>query len=176
MAALHDQGLTYHGGCSRREIAQAAITGVDGPDYPGTCRDGLPAGKLETAAVVAGTDGGELKAIVGGREAGYSGFNRALNSRRQIGSLIKPAVYLAALSKYQRYNLLSGIDDGTIEIRTQDGQIWIPENFDKTDHGIVPLHTALTNSYNRATVRLGMDIGLHRREHRLYAERAAASD
>jgi len=121
---------------------------------------GLPKGKLETAAVVAGTDGGELKAVVGSRSAGYSGFNRALSSRRSIGSLIKPAVYLAALTKSQRYNLLTGIDDGPIEVHTQDGQIWVPENFDKESHGVVPLHTALAKSYNRATVRLGMGIGL----------------
>ena len=52
MAALHDQGLTYHCGCTRREISQAAITGVDGPVYPGTCRDGLPAGKQERSVRV----------------------------------------------------------------------------------------------------------------------------
>src|SRR5262245_37925400 len=42
-AALHrlrQAGRVYACGCSRREIADSAVTGVEGPVYPGTCRDG----------------------------------------------------------------------------------------------------------------------------------------
>ena len=44
-AALHSLrglGLIYPCACSRREIADSAVEGIDGPVYPGTCRNGLP--------------------------------------------------------------------------------------------------------------------------------------
>jgi len=120
----------------------------------------LPSGKLQGAVVVASADGGELQAVVGGRHSRYAGFNRALDARRSVGSLIKPVVYLAALSRPSRYTLLTPVDDSPIEIRDRKGNVWSPENFDKTSHGPVPLHRALAHSYNQATVRLGMEVGL----------------
>ncbi len=119
----------------------------------------LPTGKLEGAVVVASADGGELQAVVGGRHSRYAGFNRALDTQRSVGSLIKPVVYLTALSRPSRYTLLTPIDDSPIEIRDRRGNIWAPENFDKRSHGMVPLHQALAHSYNQATVRLGMTLG-----------------
>ena len=57
---------------------------------------GLPA-DLQGALVLADVASGEVLALVGGREVRYAGFNRALDARRPIGSLVKPAVFLAAL-------------------------------------------------------------------------------
>src|SRR5690606_36547704 len=61
--------------------------------------DRLQSGRsdLEGAAIVTNPHTAEVLALVGGRRAGFAGFNRALDARRQAGSLIKPAVYLAAL-------------------------------------------------------------------------------
>jgi len=42
--ALQRAGLVYPCGCSRKEIAERAAMGVDGPIYPGTCRNGMPPG------------------------------------------------------------------------------------------------------------------------------------
>jgi glutamyl-Q tRNA(Asp) synthetase len=47
-AALHElrrQGRIYACACSRREIADSAVAGIEGYVYPGTCREGLPAGR-----------------------------------------------------------------------------------------------------------------------------------
>src|SRR5690606_19010148 len=42
---LRDKGLVYPCACSRREIADSAVAGLEGPVYPGTCRGGLPHGR-----------------------------------------------------------------------------------------------------------------------------------
>lgn len=42
---LQQEKLVYACGCTRREIADIAHAGIEGPVYPGTCRPGLPAGK-----------------------------------------------------------------------------------------------------------------------------------
>ncbi|MCP3867874.1 MAG: penicillin-binding protein 1B [Gammaproteobacteria bacterium] len=120
----------------------------------------LPIGKLEGAAIIAGSETGEILAVVGGRKAGYAGFNRALDAHRPIGSLVKPVVYLAALMHPNRYTLVTRIDDKPIKIGGRDGSVWKPKNFDLKAHGKVPLHQALSKSYNLATVNLGMDLGL----------------
>jgi glutamyl-Q tRNA(Asp) synthetase len=38
---LRALGLVYPCACSRREIADSAVSGIEGPVYPGTCRAGL---------------------------------------------------------------------------------------------------------------------------------------
>jgi len=52
----------------------------------------LPKRKLQAAAIVVDSSSGEVRGLVGGRRAGYAGFNRALDAIRPIGSLIKPVV------------------------------------------------------------------------------------
>jgi penicillin-binding protein 1B len=112
------------------------------------------------AMVVTDVNNGDVVAVVGGRQMRYAGFNRALDAVRPIGSLIKPAVYLSALQQSQRYTLATAISDGPVEVAGQDGSIWQPRNFDRKSHGQVLLHRALANSYNQATARLGMELGL----------------
>ena len=121
----------------------------------------LPASTLEGAIVVASPQGGEVLAVVGGREARFQGFNRALDAVRPIGSLVKPAVYLTALGMPERYSLVTPIEDAPITVRVPGGP-WSPENYDKQSHGTVTLETALAQSYNLATVRIGLDVGLDR--------------
>ncbi len=121
---------------------------------------GLPA-DLQSAMVLADVASGEVRAVVGDRSPGRDGFNRALNARRQIGSVIKPLVYLLALEHDADYNLLTRIMDEPITLKQPDGSIWSPANYDGTSHGELSLLEALTRSYNQATVRLGMNIGVH---------------
>lgn len=49
MQCLRDRGWAYDCGCTRREMAALAQPGLEGPVYPGTCRNGLPAGKSPRA-------------------------------------------------------------------------------------------------------------------------------
>lgn len=115
--------------------------------------------KIEAAVVVTSVDNGDVLAVIGGRDTRYAGFNRALEAKRQIGSLMKPAVYLTALRQSDRYTLISSLADAPISIKTPSGP-WQPQNFDHQSHGDVPLFKAMAMSYNQATARIGMDVGL----------------
>ncbi|MDX1589178.1 MAG: penicillin-binding protein 1B [Oleiphilaceae bacterium] len=125
-----------------------------------TQRAGPGAESLQGAMVVTRPQSGEVQAVVGSRTEGAMGFNRALAARRPIGSLIKPAIYLTALEHPQRYTLTSTLRDEPFRIEFENGDEWSPENFDGESHGEVPLYRALALSYNQATVRLGLDLGL----------------
>jgi penicillin-binding protein 1B len=115
--------------------------------------------ELQGAGLVTDSANGEVLALAGGRQAGFAGFNRALDGKRHVGSLIKPAVYLTALEQSKRYNLASPIDDELLEYE-QTGELWRPQNYDQTFHGRVMLYQALASSYNIATARLGLELGV----------------
>ncbi|MEJ2308184.1 MAG: penicillin-binding protein 1B [Gammaproteobacteria bacterium] len=119
----------------------------------------LKQGTLEVGAVIATPLDGEILAVIGGRQAAYDGFNRALDATRQIGSLVKPAVYLAALQQPEKYALSTILDDRQL-VLSNGSKRWAPHNYDKKEHGRVPLERALAKSYNLATVRLGLDVGI----------------
>lgn len=114
---------------------------------------------LEGAVVVTVPQSGEVAAIVGGRQVGFSGFNRALDAKRSFGSTAKPIVYLAAIET-GRFNAASVVNDMPVTIKLANGQTWTPKNDEKDFNGPVPLVRALTKSLNLATVDLGMQVGL----------------
>jgi penicillin-binding protein 1B len=122
----------------------------------------MPARTLEAAVVVTSTGHGEVLALVGGRDPRYSGFNRALDAARPIGSLVKPVVFLAALEQPQHYTLATRLDDSRFVLRQRGSEDWEPQNYDKQFHGEVPLRLALAHSYNVSTARLGLALGTDR--------------
>jgi len=115
--------------------------------------------KLEGVVVVTAPQNGEVIAMVGGRQASFDGFNRALDAKRSIGSLVKPVIYLAAVET-GRYNAASIVEDGPVEVKLANGKVWTPQNISEEYYGQVPLVRALAQSLNLATVRLGMEVGL----------------
>src|SRR5438093_9007148 len=117
---------------------------------------------LEGAVVVTDPQSGEVQALVGGRDVRYQGYNRAIDAARPVGSLLKPAIYLTALSEPSRYTLLTPIDDGPFVWKSRGAPDWEPANYDRKFHGAVPLRVALAQSYNVATARLGTELGVER--------------
>ncbi|HWS41143.1 MAG TPA: transglycosylase domain-containing protein, partial [Arenimonas sp.] len=115
--------------------------------------------ELQAGALVTDTQNGTILAAVGNRDSGTPGFNRAIDAKRPIGSLIKPFVYMLALARPEQWSLSSWLSDEEITVTTEDGKKWQPKNSDRKSHGTVTLSTALARSYNQATVRLGMQIG-----------------
>ncbi|MFZ3203880.1 MAG: penicillin-binding protein 1B, partial [Pseudomonas sp.] len=103
---------------------------------------------VEAGMVVTNPETGEVQVLIGSRQPRYAGFNRALDAVRPIGSLIKPAIYLAALERPSQYTLTSLLEDQPFSIKGQDGQVWSPQNYDRKAHGTVYLYQGLANSYN----------------------------
>lgn len=117
-------------------------------------------GKLNGAMVISSVQGGEVMALVGGRDVRYAGYNRALTARRQIGSLVKPAIYLAALENTRKYTLAKRINDGPVTVKLGSGKYWQPRNYDHRSLGGVTLLKAITHSRNTPAVRVGVDLGI----------------
>ena len=116
--------------------------------------------ELEAAVIISDIRTAEIQAVVGGKDVKYSGFNRALDIARPIGSLIKPAVYLAALERFEQYNFATPLKDESISLKSSKGKVWQPKNYDGKFRGQVPLLDGLVNSLNVPTVNLGLEIGL----------------
>ena len=121
---------------------------------------GMSPGVLQGAAVVVSVDSGDILALVGGRQRGYAGFNRAVDAQRPIGSLVKPLVYLTALERPDRFTLGSILQDTPLLLETDNGTPWSPRNYDRDFRGPVMLLEALARSYNVPAVRLGLEVGL----------------
>ena len=110
---------------------------------------------LQAAVAVVGDDGA-IHALVGGRVPD-AGFNRAMDARRPIGSLVKPFVFLAALDS-GGYHPASLVDTLAHDWYLDDGRVWRPA--DAVQAPALPLVRALAESSNRAAVNVGADVGL----------------
>lgn len=114
---------------------------------------------LQAAMVVTDYQYGEVRAIVGGVQTHFAGLNRA-NSKRQIGSLVKPSIYLTALMHPEQFRLNTPIQNQPITINIKGSPPWQPRNYDRKYSGSVMLMDALARSLNIPTVNIGMKVGL----------------
>lgn len=115
--------------------------------------------QLQAAAILTNSQTGEILALVGSRLGHAVGFNRALDAKRQIGSIVKPAVYLTAL-KSINYHAATILLDQPLTYQDKNNKLWQPQNYDRQYRGKVNLYQALINSYNVPTARLGLNIGV----------------
>jgi 1A family penicillin-binding protein len=109
--------------------------------------------KVSQAALVAMAPDGAILAMVGGRDYNESQFNRAVQAKRQPGSLFKVFVYLAAFQK--------GVDPQmtAVDRPVQIGD-WAPENYGGRFRGQMTLRSAFAHSINSVAVQVADAIGI----------------
>ncbi|MCU1348060.1 MAG: family penicillin-binding protein, partial [Acidobacteria bacterium] len=105
----------------------------------------------------------EIRALVGGRNYDTSQFNRALNAKRQVGSLFKPFVYLTAFEpslSNQNITPATLVSDTRFVLKRKSAPDWSPRNYKDEYHGTVTVQEALEQSMNSASVRIGLAAGI----------------
>ena len=117
-------------------------------------------GPLQAALVSVDPETGGILAYVGGRSYEESQFDRAGQALRQSGSAFKPIIYAAAFEGH-KVTPASFLEDEPLTVRLATVN-WSPKNDDGTFHGWVTVRTALEKSYNPATTRLAMAVGMPR--------------
>lgn len=119
--------------------------------------------QLEAMFISAQPKNGWITAAIGGRNFKMTQYNRVTDAHRQIGSIMKPIVYLTALGQVDSngdpYTPRTLLKDEKFTYK-YEGQEWTPQNYDKKFAGDVPMHFALKNSLNVSTARIATDVGL----------------
>jgi len=118
---------------------------------------------MQGAVVVLDPKNGSVLALVGGRDYRRSQFNRAIQARRQPGSLFKPFVYLAALEAARegqvgQLTAASLLADEPVTFESGTGP-WSPQNYDKQFHGPITVRSALEQSLNVPAVQAAKTVG-----------------
>ncbi|PAF45467.1 PBP1A family penicillin-binding protein [Helicobacter sp. 11S02629-2] len=114
---------------------------------------------LNGAFVATNPHTGEVLALVGGIDHAKSPFNRATQAKRQLGSAIKPFIYLMALNA--GYSTASHVPDAARRFDAGDGKIWQPKNYSRGFYGFVTLQYALQHSLNISTINLSSAVGFN---------------
>ena len=145
----------------QRSAEQALDTGIESltKRYSHIRKSPVP---LEGVIVTIQPGTGYVKALVGGRNYSKTQFNRAIQAKRQPGSLFKPFVYVAAMDPARERNALTAatvLDDSPISVRSGTA-VWQPQNYDLRFHGHVTVREALAHSYNIPAVRAAIDAGV----------------
>jgi penicillin-binding protein 1B len=145
----------------QRSAEQALESGIVDLDrrYPYLKKSATP---LEGVVLTIQPGTGYVKALVGGTNYSKTQFNRAIQARRQPGSLFKPFVYIAAMDPDRGQQALTAatiLDDSPITVRTGN-TVWQPQNYDLRFHGRVSVREALAHSYNIPAVRAAIDAGV----------------
>ncbi|MDP9360773.1 MAG: PBP1A family penicillin-binding protein [Acidobacteriota bacterium] len=145
----------------QRSAEQALDSGIESLNkrYPYLRKSPTP---LEGVILTIQPGTGYVKALVGGRNYSKTQFNRAIQARRQPGSLFKPFVYATAMDPargQQAFTAATVLDDSPISVRSGTA-VWTPQNYDLRYHGHVTVRESLAHSYNIPAVRAAMNAGV----------------
>lgn len=140
---------------SLQNAAQTALTeGIYKVTYSREKLKTQKTGGVELQGSILSTENktGHVNVFVGGQNFKTTQYNRALNSRRQIGSLVKPFIYLSGLI-YGDFTPTTMLSDEPFTWE-YDKKKWSPVNYDKKFRGPVPYYYALKESLNSPTAQV----------------------
>lgn len=109
--------------------------------------------KLQGAMITLDAHTGEVRSIVGGRNYSSGNFNRAVNTKKQIGSTFKPFVYYTALEKGYTMNQI-------VDASSKTYGKWTPKNYGNARYKSMTLLESMEKSVNTVAVRLMQDVGV----------------
>ncbi|NLF25756.1 MAG: PBP1A family penicillin-binding protein [Deltaproteobacteria bacterium] len=117
---------------------------------------------LEAGLVAIEPYSGLVRAWIGGRDYSRNQFDHVSQAKRQIGSTVKPFIYLAALDRGGGGHATPAtiLYDQPFEIKLTGNKVWRPENIDKKYRGPVTLRYALEKSLNIPTAALAQEVGI----------------
>ncbi len=113
---------------------------------------------LQGALIALDPNTGNILAAVGGIDSNQNAYDRAFYAKRQPGSAIKPLIYAAALEKGDTAGMIW--NDSPVAYDRGNGQMWIPQNYEKKHYGNLSLRQALAHSNNVIAVKLLDSIGV----------------
>ena len=113
---------------------------------------------IELASVIVEPSTGKILALTGGRDYDKSEFNRATNSKRQVGSTIKPFLYYSALENGFTPSTTFTSEKTTFSF--SGGKTYTPKNYnDKYAGGPISLAAAISYSDNIYAVKTHLFLG-----------------
>ena len=113
---------------------------------------------LQTASVVMNPENGGIMALIGGRDYNKSPYNRAINSKRQVGSTMKPYLYYSALEN--GFTASTSFKSEKTSFPLDNGKTYTPSNYNDI-YGNTPISmaTAVAYSDNIYAVKTHMFLG-----------------
>ena len=114
--------------------------------------------EVNGGAIAVNPKNGEIKSLVGGYLDIPGAFNRVTMAKRQPGSLLKPFVYLTALSN--GVSPLETLIDTDLQYEFADGAVWQPKNHTETHYGLITIRYGFERSLNIVTIKLAEMIGI----------------
>ena len=114
--------------------------------------------KIETSSVVMNPENGGIMALIGGKDYNNSTYNRAISSKRQVGSTMKPYLYYAALENGFTSSTAFTSEKTTFPL--ENGKTYSPVNYnDKYGNKAISMATAIAYSDNIYAVKTHMFLG-----------------
>ena len=111
---------------------------------------------VQCAFVALDPNTGAILAMVGGRPDYHDQYNRAVQARRQPGSVFKPFVYTTALDNGYPVTEQLLNQPVVLNIQNMDGTWvkWKPQNYDGSTGGLTTFREGLRKSMNLISVRM----------------------
>ena len=114
--------------------------------------------EVQYAVIVLDNSNGAIRALIGGTDFVTHKFNRAIQAKRQPGSVFKPVLFTLAIQG--GVQLTETFLNQPVVLLMGDGERWLPHNYNNSTGPAMNLREALRKSVNLVAIRLAQKIGV----------------